>query len=605
MKLLRLILFLIYFGILTISSSGSNAILPLENIRYSFVVSMENPGTHYFHVEMTCPDQKTDFIDLKMPVWTPGYYKVQNLAKNVVNFKASNDQGVPLGFSKTLKNTWRVITKNQKTVVVSYDVYANNLFVAESYLDVNQAFISPSGVFMFPEGQIKQASQVLLKPYKGWKSISTGLDVVQGKPNTYYASNFDVLFDCPILLGNQQIINFSVKGVPHSLTVSEKDTLDKTCFIKDLTKIVETTTSLMGDIPYKHYAFITIGSPGGGLEHSNSCSLSCSGSVCDTSNMKEYGRWLTFVTHEYFHNYNVKSIRPIALGPFDYDKECYTKMLWVSEGFTVYYEYLILNRAGLLNRNECFDFLSKDIIGYENRPGHLMESATLSGFDAWIHFFDPSSDDRNNTISYYDKGCALGLFLDLKIRNATQNHKSLDDVMRGLYNKYFRELKRGFTDEEFRTMCEQTAGVSLSEIFEYASTVKKIDYPKYLALAGLSIDTTAHVSNEKVYLGASFRMQGNDCVLYNVERNSPAWNSGLGNDDQILIIEGQKAGKDLLAYILKSKKAGETIHLLVQTRDMKRNVEVVLAPLQEKTFKIEQQTGASAQQNSLLESWLK
>jgi len=321
--------------------------------------------------------------------------------------------------------------------------------------------------------------------------------------------------------------------------------------------------------------------------------------------MKNYKGWLSFVAHEYFHLYNVKSIRPIALGPFDYDKECYTNMLWVSEGFTVYYEYLILNRAGLLNKDECFKDLSESITGYENRPGHAMESVTLSSYDAWIHFFDPSSDDRNNTISYYDKGCALGLFLDLKIRNATQNRKSLDDVMRGLYNKYFRELKRGFTDDEFRTMCEQTAGTSLAEIFEYASTVKEIDYPKYLFLAGLSIDTTAHVSNEKVYLGASVRMQGNDCVLYNVERNSPAWNSGLGNDDQVLTIEGQKAGRELLAYILKTKKAGEILHLTVQTKDLKRNVDVVLAPFIEKTFKIEQLPGVSAQQNSLLEAWLK
>lgn len=605
MKLLRLILFFTFFGILTLNSSGSNAILPLENIRYSFVVSMENPSTHYFHVEMICTDQKVDFIDLKMPVWTPGYYKVQNLAKNVVNFKAMSDQGVPLGFAKTMKNTWRVSTKNQKTVIITYDVYANNLFVAESYLDASQAFISPIGVFMFPEGQIKQPTQVILKPYKGWKSISTGLDAIPDKLNTYFASNFDVLFDCPILLGNQQIINFNVKGVPHSLTVSEKDTLDKTHFIKDLTKIVETATSLMGDIPYKHYAFITIGSPGGGLEHSNSAALSCTNSVADTTNMDRYKGWLSFVTHEYFHNYNVKSIRPIVLGPFDYDKECYTNMLWVSEGFTVYYEYLILNRAGLLSKEECFKNLSESITGYENRPGHAMESATLSSYDAWIHFFDPSSDDRNNTISYYDKGCALGLFLDLQIRNATQNQKSLDDVMRGLYNKYFKELRRGFTDDEFRLMCEQTAGVSLSEIFEYASTVKKIDYPKYLALAGLSIDTIAHVSTEKVYLGASVKIQGNDCVLYNVERNSPAWNAGLGNDDQVLTLEGQKAGKELFTYILKSKKVGETLHLIVQTKDLKRNVDVVLTPLLERTFKIEQLLKSSEQQNSLLGNWLK
>ena len=361
----------------------------------------------------------------------------------------------------------------------------------------------------------------------------------------------------------------------------------------------------MGDIPYKHYSFITIGSFGGGLEHSNSCALSCTNPVADTSNMERYKGWLNFVTHEYFHNYNVKSIRPIALGPFDYDNECYTNMLWVSEGFTVYYEYMVMNKAGLLNRDECLKYLTESIKGYEDRPGNFMESATLSSYDAWIHFFDPSSDARNNTISYYDKGCAMGLFLDLQIRSATENKKSLDDVMRGLYNKYFKELKRGFTDDEFRTICEQTAGKPMPEIFEYASTTKPIDYPKYFSLSGLSIDTTAHVSTSRVYFGALLKIQGNDCILSNVERNSPAWKAGLGNDDQLVSIEGQKAGKELMNYILKTKKAGEVIHLEVQTRDVKRNVEVTLAPLLEKTYKIERMADATPAQKSLLEAWLK
>lgn len=595
----------IKFAVVLILFVMSVSARAVENVRYSFVVSMENPGTHYLHVEMTCTDQKADFIEFKMPVWTPGYYKVQSLAKNVVNFKAANGQGSSLSYTKTLKNTWRVSCKNQKTVIVSYDVYANNLFVAESYVNESQAFISPTGVFMFPAGQIKQPSVVTLKPFDDWKSISTGLDPVQGKPNTFYAENFDVLFDCPILIGNHQVIDFKVKGIPHSLAVSQKDTLDKSRFIADLTKVVEAATTLMGDIPYKHYSFITIGSFGGGLEHSNSCVLSCTNPVADTSNIERYKGWLNFVTHEYFHLYNVKSIRPVALGPFDYDNECYTNMLWVSEGFTVYYEYLIMNRAGLLTRDECLKYLTESIKGYEDRPGNLMEPATLSSYDAWIHFFDPSGDARNNTISYYDKGCALGLFLDLQIRNVTQNRKSLDDVMRGLYNKYFKELKRGFTDDEFRLLCEQIAGMPMPEIFDYASTTKPIDYPKYLSLAGLSIDTTAHVSSEKTYFGASLRMQGNDCVLSNVERNSPAWKAGLGNDDELLTVEGQKAGKELMDYILKTKKAGEVIHLEVQTRDRKHKVEVNLAPMLEKTFRIEKMANATLAQKTLLESWLK
>lgn len=599
--------FLVISLIIIFSFSGfgvDSSYLP-KDIKYTFNVSMEHPGNHYFHVELTCTGQNSEFIDFKMPVWTPGYYKVQNLSKNVVNFKAANDKGTPLSFIKTLKNTWRVSSQKENIITISYDVYANELAVAESYLDASKAFISPTGIFMFPDGQIKQPSLVTLKPYGNWKSISTGLDKISDKANTYFASDFDVLFDCPILMGNHQVINFSVKGVPHSLAVSEKDTLDKTRFITDLTKIVETATSLIGDIPYKHYTFITLGSRGGGLEHSNSTALSCTQAVADTSNMDSYKGWLAFVTHEYFHLYNVKSIRPIALGPFDYDKECYTNMLWVSEGITVYYEYIILNIAGILNRNQCFKDFSDNISSYENRPGHLMESATLSSFDAWIHYFDPSSDARNNTISYYDKGCALGLLLDLKIRNATQNQKSLDDVMRGLYNRYFKELKRGFTDDEFKSLCENIAGTSLSEIFEYASTVEEIDYPKYLALAGLSIDTIAHAAEEKVYFGASIKVEDGKSWLYDVERNSPVWNAGLGNDVEVLTIDGKKAEKEACTTILKTKKAGDTIQLTVNIDSKPINFSIVLETKKEKTFKIEQMQNSSSFQKSIVASWLK
>lgn len=605
MNLHRFLLVISLIIIFSFSGFGIDLSYLPKDIKYTFNVSMEHPGNHYFHVELTCTGQNSEFIDFKMPVWTPGYYKVQNLSKNVVNFKATNDKGTSLNFIKTLKNTWRVSSQKENVVTISYDVYANELAVVESYLDASKAFISPTGIFMFPDGQIKQPSRVTLKPYGNWKSISTGLDKISDKPNIYFASDFDVLFDCPILIGNHQVINFSVKGVPHSLAVSEKDSLNKTRFITDLTKIVETATSLIGDIPYKHYTFITLGSRGGGLEHSNSTALSCTQAVADTSNMDSYKGWLAFVAHEYFHLYNVKSIRPIALGPFDYDKECYTNMLWVSEGITVYYEYLILNRAGILNQNQCFKYFSDNISSYENRPGHLMESATLSSFDAWIHFFDPSSDARNNTISYYDKGCALGLLLDLKIRNATQNQKSLDDVMRGLYSKYFKELKRGFTDDEFKSLCENIAGTSLSEIFEYARTVEEINYPKYMDLAGLSIDTVSHVLEGKVYFGASMKVEDGKSWLYNVERNSPAWNAGLGNDVEVLTIDSKKANKDIFTTILKTKKAGDTILFTVNIGDKPINFSIVLENKKEKTFKIEQMQNSSSFQKSIVTSWLK
>jgi predicted metalloprotease with PDZ domain len=565
---------------------------------------MENPNRHYIHVEMTCTNQHDDFIELKMPVWTPGYYGIQNNSKHLTGFKAVNGEGKTVAFSKTTKNSWKVNTRNQQTVVVSYDVYASELSVVGSFLDASKAFISPTSVYLFPDGKIGEPSRVTFKPLKAWKSISTGLDKIEGSPNTYFASDFDVLFDCPTLLGNQQEIPFSVKGVRHTLAVSEKDTLDKKRFISDLTKIVETATSLMGDIPYEHYSFITLGSHGGGMEHGNSCALSCSGSVANTSNMTDYKDWLAFVTHEYFHLFNVKRIRPVTLGPFDYDRECYTNMLWVSEGFTVYYEYLILNRAGIFTKDDCYNYFTQNITGYENRPGHLMESATGSGFDAWIHFFERNAENRNNTISYYDKGCALGLLLDLKIRHATSNQKSLDDVMRTLYNSYHKAQKRGFTDDEFRSVCEKTAGIALDEIFNYASTVNPIDYPNYLSLAGLAIDTAAHVVENKVYFGATPLSDKTRCWLSGVVRNSPAWNAGLGNDIEVLTVDGQKASKESFESVLNNKKAGDTLQLTITVDEKVSDVQVVLTPKVERRFTIEENKNATDKQKALRKMWL-
>jgi predicted metalloprotease with PDZ domain len=601
----RFSLVLISIVVFSLHSYGIHTSLLPPTINYSFVVSVENPNRHYIHVEMTCINQSNDFIDFKMPVWTPGYYGIQNNSKHLTGFKAVNGHGEPLTFTKTLKNTWRVNTKNEPVVVVSYEVYADRLSVVTSYLDASQAFISPTSIFLFPDGEIQQPSLVTLKPYKEWKSISTGLDKIEGKPNTYFAPNFDVLFDCPILMGNQQELQFTVKGIPHILAVSEKDTLDKTRFISDLKKIIDAATYLMGDIPYKHYTFITIGSAGGGLEHSNSTVLSCRNSVADTTNMVKYKRWLSFVAHEYFHLYNVKSIRPIALGPFDYDRECYTNLLWFSEGATVYYENILLNRAGILSRDECLNNITESIVEFENRPGRLMESATESSFDAWIHFFERNAENRNNTISYYDKGCALSLLLDLKIRDETKNQKSLDDVMRLLYYKYYKELERGFTDEEFREVCETIAGTSLSEIFTYAGNVVAIDYPKYLAIPGLTIDTCAQLVVGRAYFGASLRSDEEKCWLKGVERNSPAWNAGLGNDIEVLTIDGQKACNEVFESVMETKKAGDMLRLSISVGDKPAEIEVELAPKMEKSFKIEEMEFVSDLQNEIKELWLK
>jgi len=256
--------------------------------------------------------------------------------------------------------------------------------------------------------------------------------------------------------------------------------------VLNLQKIVQAASSIIGDIPYKSYTFIAIGPGYGGIEHLNNTTVSFDGSKL---NERSYMlRMMSFLAHEYFHHYNVKRIRPFELGPFNYDSENRTNLLWFSEGFTVYYEYLILARAGLISETEFITNIENLITANENNPGRFHQSLAQASYNTWSEGpFGNQGKDAGKTISYYDKGPIMGLVLDITIRNATQNVKSLDDVMRYLYWKYYKKLQRGFTDAEFQQACEAIAGISLSNEFEYVYTTKELDYKKYLSYAGLMI----------------------------------------------------------------------------------------------------------------------
>ena len=592
-----MILFCFAFLVVTSSVLGQK----LERTMV-FILSMEQPNTHYYHVTFRCDGMKGETQDFKMPAWTPGYYKIMDYARNVLNFRAEDRAGNPLAWEKTAKNIWRVSSGNAATITVNYDVYAFNRFVADSYLGDDTGFISPAGVFMHVAGQIDSPVSVTIQPYKSWSQISTGLDPVEGQPNTFFAPDFNVLYDCPILIGNQEVLSFEVQGIPHLFAGNDLGTLDREKFVADLKRMVEAAVAIIGEIPYRHYTFMAIGPGRGGVEHLNSTALTLY--APSLTNPEGYKRWLCFVAHEFFHLYNVKRIRPIVLGPFDYDKENYTNMLWVSEGFTVYYEYLILNRAGLLTREEVLRHLQSSIASYENKPGHLFQSATESSLDTWIKFFNRGGNAANTTISYYNKGAALGLLLDLKIRHETENRKSLDDVMRTLYQRYYKEKKRGFTDQEFREVCESTAGCPLPEIFEYASTVKDIDYPRYLAYAGLDIDVEFR-ELAGAFLGAATQDQGGNPVISNIEWDSPASRAGLSLQDEIIALDSIRAKSRTISEILDSKKSGDKIRILISRRNMIREIEVVLGKKTKRSFRITPLSNPNSLQSAILKDWLK
>lgn len=459
--------------------------------QFSFTVSMEQPASHYFHVELRCSDVKGATTDFKMPVWTPGYYQRLDYAKNVEHFTVKNQAGDTLAWDQPAGNTWHISHQGQQTFTISYDVRTTRLFVANPYIDEERAFIRPAGVFIYPAGKLNLPVTVQIKPYSGWKNVATGLDSVAGKSFTYTAPDFDILFDSPFLIGNlEELPTFTVQGIPHRFIGYKLGDFDRQQFINDLQKIVTTASNLIGHIPYKHYTFLSISPKGmGGIEQLNSTAISFNGEGLNDPEFRI--RALNFIAHEYFHHYNVKRIRPIELGPFDYDNGSRTNLLWVSEGLTVYYEYLILKRAGISTEQNIFNALQGNIRAFQTQPGRLYQSLQQASYNTWSDGpFGRRDDKENKTISYYDKGPVVGMLFDFAIRRHSNNKRSLDDVMRTLYRQYYQKKKRGFTEEELRKVIEQTAGVPLNELFDYINTTKELDYNKYLGYAGLTIDTS-------------------------------------------------------------------------------------------------------------------
>lgn len=554
----------------------------------AFSVSMDHPGAHLFHVTLHCDGLAGEMQDFKMPAWAPGYYRILDYEKYVSNFRAADVAGRTLPWEKVTRNAWRVVTGNAPAVTLTYDVYGAVSFAVQNYLGENRALLSPPGTFLYLAGQLARPVTITLEPPANWTTIATGLDPVASRPHTFTASDFDVLYDSPILMGSQELLRFEVQGVPHDVALENVSaTVDRQKMLADLRKMVETATRLIGDIPYKRYAFLLIGTGNGGVEHLNSASIAFNGNSLNSE--AGYRTWLSYVAHEYFHNFNVKRIRPIALGPFDYDTENLTNMLWVSEGLSVYYEDVVVERAGLMTRAQFLERLQSAMTKFENAPGRHYQSAADSSWHTWGT--SGVGNDRNTTISYYDNGSMLGTMLDLKIRHESHNGKSLDDVMRTLYRKYYQQKKRGFTDAEFREECEAAAGTPLTEVFEYASTTKDVDYAKYLAYAGLTVEVTSQDgAGASLGINAQTREDGKLVVV-----SGPA---GLAAGDEI------GSTPKALNEAVAAGKPGDKVTLHIRRNGIERDVEMTLEKNMKRSYGINTMANPDALQAAILKDWL-
>jgi predicted metalloprotease with PDZ domain len=594
-------------------------------VKVAFTVSMQNPAAHTFHVRMRADGLSAPLEDFQLPQWSTGYYGILNFSRYISNFHAADGAGRELVWDKTARNTWRLVTGNSPVILLEYDVFGATRFSANNYLGEDRAFLSPAGLFVHPAGMLDVPVTLELEVPSTWPHISTGLEPVNGKSSTFSAPNFDVLYDCPILIGTQEILQFDVRSVPHYIAIENVPaSVSRTQMTADLKAIVTAATNIFGEVPYRHYTFLMMGAGGGGIEHSNSSANQFDGASLTTP--AGYLRWLSFIAHEYFHNFNVKRIRPLALGPFDYDQENLTDLLWVSEGLSVYYEDLVLVRAGLLSRDQYLDKLAAAIGTFENAPGRNYQSATEASLNTW-NSGSGVGGDRNTTISYYNNGAMLGAMLELNIRASSGNRQSLDDVMRGLYRKYYVEQKRGFTAAEFRAECESAAGAPLGEVFEYASTSREVNYQRQFVLAGLRLDVVAapaeggyiglHTSTREVppwelpppgagRAGGPGRGRGGAptfrLIVTDATPGSPAASAGLEAGDVVLSVDGAPASASVLQKTIEGAPAG--IKLRIARRGQEQDVTVRVTPNLKRSYTFSEQPEPGSKR-SILEAWLR
>lgn len=540
----------------------------------SYTVSMSKPWTHLLEVETTVNwTEMPEQLEMKMPVWTPGSYLIREYARHVQDFTALDADGNPLDWRKINKNTWQIDSKGARGVRLGYRVYANELTVRTNELNYEHAFFTPAALLMFPKGWLNAPSTVRIKPYGNWK-VATGLRRVEGKENTFRAENFDILYDAPFEISDFKEKKFEVLGKDHRYVVTGEGNYDLDRLADDTEKIIKESYEIFGELPYEDYLLILNLRGGGGLEHLNSTALQWNrwGFKPETS----YTAFLNLVAHEFFHLYNVKRIRPDTLGPFDYENENYTRLLWVAEGATSHYEYVLMRRADLVSAKDVLKSKAKIIESLEKQPGRFETSLEDASFDAWIKYYRRDENAVNNQISYYSKGELVSFLLDIEILAASGGRRSLDDVMRYLYDEFYKKGKN-FTPADYQRISEMMAGRSLDPFFErYVRGTEEIDYDATLNKIGLKLVKKVAAS-ETGFLGANLSDSSGRLKITSVPAGSPAYTAGLNADDEILAVDGYRADREsFLEKYIKEQKAGEKVVFTVFRHDRLQEIEVEL-----------------------------
>ena len=552
---------------------------------------------------MVIDDIQKDSFEVIMPVWIPGSYMVREFSRQVEGFNAQSADGKSLTSYKVRKNRWRVVSKGAKQISVSYLVYSFELSVRTNYVIDEFAFMNGAALFMYTEESRNLPSKIKFVPWKGWEKISSALPLSASDKWIRLAENFDRIADSPTVIGNHDEITFDYKGIPHHVAMIGKAKYDREKISKDLFKVVVESTKIFGENPNKDYTFFVINGStgGGGLEHLNSTSIMVARTCYESEN--DYIGFLNLAAHEYFHLWNVKRIRPVELGPFDYENEVYTRQIWFFEGFTSFYDDYIIHKMGLNSDQDYIESVKGNIQSIINTPGSGYQSLAEASFDAWIKYYRQTENSKNSSISYYTKGGVVAAMLNLDILNSTNGEKSLNDVMHYLYHEHFKKLNRGLTDAELQNAFEKVSGKSYDDFFRrYVFGTEPLPYEEFLSYAGISLIRKDGMKEPMGYLGATFNPVGNRLLISYVERNSAAWEQGLYVNDEILNVDGKEPLQ--IKDYLTSKKPGDPISIRLTRMGLPKDITIHLGEPTQVEFEISKIQKPTKGQKIIYEKWI-
>ncbi len=555
-----------------------------KNTHVRYQIAIPNPRNHYYHVMIEISEIATGSVDLKLPTWLPGAYKLNDFARDVEHFRAFDLDGKPISWEKTDKQTWSIAVPPEKSCRVEYDIYAFTLEDDASYICEEFAILNPGASIMMVEPKSGDPCSLEISLPTQWRNVTTGMtrDELTG---LFLARDYHELMDCPIMMGNHEVRTFIARNIPHELVIEGRANIDLDTFIDDLRRIAEVEIDMMQHVPYQRYVFfMLLTDKDAGLEHRNSTLIFCKHH--DFKPRDNYIETISIFAHELFHAWNVKTLRPAELISPDYFHETYTRGLWFSEGFTNYYHFVFLHRAGVITHEEYTETLAKLIHKYRLIPGRNHQSASDASFDTWIKYYRQDENTQNAEISYYLKGSHIAFLLDLIIQSATRARYSLDDLMRSLYRSCYLENEIGFTNDTVQVAASELCGQDLRAFFDNClNAIGDLPFEEYLKLAGIDLQEKPQPADQKPHdvipgsPGARVREHNYRVITAYVNRDGAAQNAGLQAFDEILAVDGFRVHNvSVFNTLMKQYPESSTVRFLIARHDQIRELTVVLGP---------------------------